>query len=461
LWTAIIGESGSLKSPACKLAVGHLYRVQQAHREAYRAKMRELTNNEGAKKEDKPRERRVICSDITIERLSEILEDSPRGVLVVRDELKGWVESFTRYKSGQGGSDLPQWLEIFRAGCILYDRKTGDRRSVIVPHAAVSVTGTSQPGVMARLLTKEFFDAGLVARLLLAAPPAPPKRWSEAEVSPDAEAAYHRVIDGLLSLEFGSDADGKQRPHVLNLSPGAKTAWVAFYDDWATQQAAVEAELGAAFAKLEAYAARFTMLHHLVTHVSRGTDDLASVEAESVRAGVALCRWFGHETRRIYAMFSESAADRAIRQLTDYIQGRGGRMSARALQHSNTRKYPTSEAADQALENLVKAGLGRWVAPTDTGKGGWRVRVFELLATVDTSYTRPSAEEPYDEEPSDTRADTCPTTPQKPAENEASVGSVNCRHEDEEGNGPAEPVKASVAQDKQVSPADQRDEMEF
>jgi hypothetical protein len=62
---------------------------------------------------------RVVCSDTTIEKLCEILEDNPRGTLVARDELAGWLGSFSRYKGKAGGSDLPAWLEMHRAGTVV------------------------------------------------------------------------------------------------------------------------------------------------------------------------------------------------------------------------------------------------------------------------------------------------------------------------------------------------------
>src|SRR5262249_3382635 len=150
----------------------------------------------------------------------------------------------------------------------------------------VSVTGGIQPGVLARALTTEFFEAGLAARLLLAMPIAPPKRWSEIEVSPEVEKAYHDLLDMLLALDFKRDGQDDPRPCVLNFSPGAKGAWVRFYDRWAQEQAAVEGELAAAFSKLEAYAARFALLHHVVSKVARGEDDRAAIDAASVEAGI-------------------------------------------------------------------------------------------------------------------------------------------------------------------------------
>ena len=92
---------------------------------------------------EKPACRRVVTSDPTIEKLSDLLQYNPRGLLVARDELGGWLSNFTRYKGKSGGSDLPGWLEMFRAEALVIDRKTGDRPTIFVPRAAVSVTGNA------------------------------------------------------------------------------------------------------------------------------------------------------------------------------------------------------------------------------------------------------------------------------------------------------------------------------
>ena len=92
--------------------------------------------------------------------------------------VAGWLGSFTRYKAQKGGTDLPNWLEMHRAGTVIVDRKTAERQTLFISRAAVSVTGGIQPGVLARALSPEFLDAGLAARLLMAMPPKLPKRWS-------------------------------------------------------------------------------------------------------------------------------------------------------------------------------------------------------------------------------------------------------------------------------------------
>ena len=43
-----------------------------------------------------PRRRRLIVVDATFEKLHEILAENPAGVLVIRDELTGWVAELER-----------------------------------------------------------------------------------------------------------------------------------------------------------------------------------------------------------------------------------------------------------------------------------------------------------------------------------------------------------------------------
>ncbi|MGH7226120.1 MAG: DUF3987 domain-containing protein, partial [Gemmataceae bacterium] len=104
---------------------------------------------------------RVVCSDITVERLGELLEQNPRGLLCSRDELSGWFGSFSRYKARGGASDLPAWLEMNRAGPLTIDRKTSEKKVLFIDRAAVSVCGTIQPGIQAKAVRGDFLDSGL------------------------------------------------------------------------------------------------------------------------------------------------------------------------------------------------------------------------------------------------------------------------------------------------------------
>src|SRR5262249_47224027 len=294
------------------------------------------------------------ASDTTLEKLVAILDDNPRGILVARDELAGWLTSFERYKSS---SDLPSWLEFHRAGPVSVDRKGGDKRYILIPHAAVSVTGTIQPSILQRQLDEKSFGSGLVARMLFAMPPDRRKRWTECDIDEEVAEHYARLLNDLLNLKFEEGKHGP-RPFFLSLSREARDLWKTHYDQWAGEQAQVEGDLRAAFSKLEGGAARLAALHHICQRVMCGVDDRDPVTPLSIEPGIALARWFANEAERVYFMLGENSANRDRRRLIDFIRAYGGRITTRQLQRTNSRKYRCSEDAQAALDDLVEAGHG-------------------------------------------------------------------------------------------------------
>lgn len=383
LWSVIVGDSGTLKSPAMMLAINPFFELQGRLRGEHKDLLRQYekekedrasTKSNGANDlgpaPEKPLERRVICSDITIEAIAEILDDSPQGCLLWQDELDSWFQSFKRYKSGKGGSDRPQWLSIHSARAIVYDRKTGDKRTIIVPWAAVSVTGGIQPGVLAQDLDPGAMESGLGARLLLAYPPHVKKQWTDAELPAEVDDAYAELLLQLSKLSFHTDLQGRPRPHVLQLSSEAKGLWVDYYNTWAEEQFAAEGQLRAAFSKIEAYAARFALIIHTVAGLNQGISRPTDVSADAVYAGINLANWFANEARRVYQVLSESEDARHTRCLIEWIRQRGGKVSVRDLHRSNPSKYQTAEDARADLDDLVERKVLKKVPVPPPEHGG-------------------------------------------------------------------------------------------
>jgi hypothetical protein len=422
IWAAVIGDSGTLKSPALRTTMAPVFRLQRTLFRERKEKVREwkekvqswktkkVTREAAVKKalkENKPLDDvlpeepspeeptpvRVVTSDVTIEKLGLLLDLNPRGILVVRDELRGWLASFTRYKGQQAGSgDLPYWLEFFRAEPAIIDRKTGDRCTLSIPHAAVSVCGGVQPETFARALTPEHFETGLVARLIAAMPPKPPKKFSEEVISPETQDAWEKLLGKLRTLQLDKDDNEDLVPFALKLTRPAKETWVAFYNDWAERQAEADGDLASCLSKLEAYAARFALIHHVVSRVASGQDDSDPVELASIESGIVLAKWFADESERVYTVLAESKEQRAVRKLVDWIAARGGRVSPRDLQRSNSRRWPTHDLAEKALQELVDASLGRWTEGQIPEGGGYRPRWFELFRPTSDIRHSPAVE---------------------------------------------------------------------
>jgi hypothetical protein len=169
---------------------------------------------------------------------------------------------------------------------------------------------------------------------------------------------------------------------------------------------AAEGDQAAALAKLEGYAARLALLHHVVSVTAAGSKALHPVGETSVDAAITLTGWFAGEATRVYTILIESAEERDRRRLVEFVAARGGSVSTRDLQRANSRRWPTRESAEEELAALVEAGLGGWEEVPAPRGGGHRQRLFRLHAPApDTSDTRPKLPAPAPDTCSDTRLD--------------------------------------------------------
>jgi hypothetical protein len=404
LWAAIVGESGTAKTPAFTLAMRPVRERQRQALERHAAETKRFeedlarwekdmaawkrdkhTTDDPPPKPEPPMAERFIVSDTTVEALAPILLANPRGLLLARDELAGWVGSFDRYAGrGRAGADAANWLSMFNAEGIIVDRKTGMPRTIHVPRAAVCVVGGIQPAVLRRALGAEHRESGLAARLLLTSPPRRAKRWTEADIDPGAEAKLARLFDRLYELQTTIGDAGDTRPVLARLTPEAKAAWTAYYDAHAREQADLTGDLAAAWSKLEEYAARLALVLHFARWAAAdpSLENADCLDAGSMTAGIRLVQWFKHEARRVYAMLDETSADRDRRRLAEWIERRGGSVTARDVQ-MGCRWLRVSGAAEAALEGLVKAGQGIWQNVPTTSQGGHPTRMFALSTSTE------------------------------------------------------------------------------
>lgn len=251
---------------------------------------------------------------------------------------------------------------------------------------ATSLTGGIQPATLQRALSRAYFENGLAARLLLSSPPRRVKRWTEAEITPAMEQAIEAVFDRLFNLEPIEEPDGDLEPGIICLSPAAKTAWIQFYNEHADEQVELSGDLSAAWSKLEGYAIRLAMIVHLVRWATGEVDNADELDKQSMNTGVVLTRWFARETRRVYDILNEDDENRNRRELVERIERVEGSITCRELQRSS-RAYPTSERAENALENLVTEGQGRWVTCSPSDAGGRPTRRFVLVDSADADKT--------------------------------------------------------------------------
>jgi hypothetical protein len=293
LWTAIINPSGALKSPAMSKALRPAFNEERSLKEEWE---REVADWEDRPEDDrgrKPTRDRRLANDATVESVALLHDDNPRGFLLYRDELAGWLGSFNQYN--RGDSDLQKWIEFYEGRPIEIDRKSSDRPAIFVEDPSVSVTGTIQPDVLEDRLDALHFQSGFTARLLMCEPPERPRRFNDAGVTEETRTAYYDLVSRLYDLEMPVRGQEMIDPD-LKLGGTAKEVYAEFFDDNQRLKEKLQSgPLRAVVSKVEAVAARLALVFQLA---DRPAAD--KVGKDAMIAGTELARWFRREVARIY-----------------------------------------------------------------------------------------------------------------------------------------------------------------
>src|SRR5262249_55628830 len=153
LYVAVIAPPGGGKSPAMQAVLkplqtesARLLADWQLAMEEYKAALEDEGDpDEPIAKPKRPVLRRVLVDSVTVEGLSMVLQDNPRGVLLAADELAGWVGSMNQYKGGKG-DDRQFWLKAWDCSMHHVDRASRHKDGPLcVPHPFVGVMGCVPP----------------------------------------------------------------------------------------------------------------------------------------------------------------------------------------------------------------------------------------------------------------------------------------------------------------------------
>lgn len=373
IWGAIVGKSGSRKSPANELTLGYLEQWEAEQEKWYGADMAEYERHDHAfqvvfakwkkaaqgeppEKPHKPVLKRIIVHDATVEALGQRFANNPRGLLLNRDELSGFFGGMDCYKSSAGHADESCYLAMHGARPLHIDRVSRD--GVRVKNAALSICGAITQEVLALQLTPIRFASGLAARFLFVMPPAKLVKWSDADISDLTDDAFGQMIQKLLSLE--TDSDGA--PILMRLSGEARERFIAFHDE--LEISIFESDngrLSAAWSKQVGYSARLALIITLIRWAD-SFDDVPpeAVDGDSMRRAIELTRWFNRETDRVYGCLWESEERRHLDDLVNILKHHSGAATIRELMKGpGRRQWKNKDECDADFTKLITAKLAR------------------------------------------------------------------------------------------------------
>jgi hypothetical protein len=338
MFGAVVARPGAMKTPALQEAMKPLKRLEALADEANQQKRKEyeadhaiykgqqenlrglarsqkgVEDTEKLKKQmieleepAKPTGKRYITNDSTTEKLTELLNENPRGLLNFRDELTGWFASLD--KPGREG-DRAYILEAWDGNGSRMDDRIG-RGSVLAKNLCLSILGGIQPTKLQAYLhgaVQGLENDGLIQRFQLMVYPNE-KTWRLVDEYPDKEARdiVYALVEKLAGMDFTDygaiQTDSDKFPYMRFNYDGQQ-----FFNAWLTKlQSKISEEdnemMHEHLSKYRSLMPSLALIFHLV-EVAEGKVK-GSVTLEAAQKAAQWCDFLEAHARRIYGLVSD------------------------------------------------------------------------------------------------------------------------------------------------------------
>jgi hypothetical protein len=307
-WTTVVGFSGTGKTPGLNVTKRCVKQVERDNKDSDDAKRRaHETKKEGAAaaraKWKKALEEaiqanlppppmpieatdpgkfippKLYVSDGTIERLGELLQARPQGILYLRDELSGLFTNMSRYSNGQ---DNEFWLEAWNGDSFNVERMG---RVTHVDHLLIGIVGGMQPDKLVKSFEGD--HDGMYARVLYSWPS---EWWCDltdeaGELEPDIQNIIGRVN------KLGEvTPEGALVIRNIPLSPEAREEFAQFRQYEHEGKNAFEGREREWWAKMPAHVLRLAGVLTYLPWAMEGGSEPASIDKSAMSSAIILVR---------------------------------------------------------------------------------------------------------------------------------------------------------------------------
>jgi len=414
LWGAVVGDPGVMKSPAANAGLHFIQGVEEtesqrydegkyqdhAEREIKKARLEairlQLKRADDSKSSDliSPVKEiadlqadldrsdgpvRLLAHDSTIEKLAILFSENSKGLLLIRDELEGFLRQLE--KQGREG-DRAFYLEAWNGNNQFSVDRVG-RGSLRVPYMCLSIFGTIQPGRIrshvAEVLGNRSGNDGLLQRFQLLVWPDHSSEFVDIDRAPNNQVA-ERIQALFDSLHHQcSQVIGEESEITARFDRDAQP----LFAEW-RRNLEVRLRSGgdgpAITSHLSKYRSLAPKLALLTELAEKGeVHDGLLVGRSSLEKALRWCDYLESHLTRIYAEGARPAVIAAHALLDRMRAGdiQSG-MTVREIYRKGWRSLKTSEAVEVGLEELQRWGWCR-VRMIASGKaGGQPSAVVEL-----------------------------------------------------------------------------------
>lgn len=282
LWLAIIGRQGIGKTHPLNFAKKPMEKKDKDSYIEFKDLLKAYESQE--KKDKKPVLKKTLLTDFTPEKLAETLQHNDKGVLIFKDELMGWINSFDQYNKG---GDQQKYLEFFNGGTLTVDRVSKD--PIRVEKTNVNILGGLQPKKLKALASNGRNDDGFLSRILFVYPKnLKPSKFTGRAIAEKHVENYKRLILNLYDAP-PSKIKTKKNQIIIYQKWQHKKVEESFNDDLETSIQA----------KLETYLWRITLIIEMMHQVSinKFEDTISDV---SINKAIKLIEYFRINALKVF-----------------------------------------------------------------------------------------------------------------------------------------------------------------
>ncbi len=402
LWCGVVGDSGGGKSPGSDALMRDVLPVMEARMsadfpdrlrdwkvsaEAHAAAVeRWKTDVREAQKKgcpaplpptgdapEEPQAPRLRQNDVTIEKVAGLLAGAaPKGLLVVRDELAGWLLGMNNYNY----AGRAFWIEAYGGRPYRVERQKL-QQPIDVPRLAVAVTGGTQPEKLATLFADA--DDGLLARFCWFWPdPVPFALGRNTPATGWATDALDRLR--LLDLSSGVAPEDRSRPIMVPLAEASLPRIETFAREMQEYQRDAGGLMRSGFGKARGTVLRLALvLEYLWWCAQSGMEAPPAVISDRafLAAATLVADYLMPMAERVYGDAATASEDRNAASLARWIKRRRPNdVHVREVQRqARLPGLTTADAIHAACRLLVEAGWLREPAP-----GGFQKRARQAYA---------------------------------------------------------------------------------
>jgi Protein of unknown function (DUF3987) len=402
LWGGVVGRPSMLKTPALNEALRPLVRLEAEAKETFdeenkghevnlaehqaikknlKRKMEKAAVGKGGEpmedikaelanlpEPDEPTMHRYKTNDATIEKLSELLNENPCGLLLFRDELVGLLASWE--KPGRE-SDRAFFLESWDGTGSHTSDRIG-RGTIFTDNLCLSVFGGIQPSKLTSYLYQSMHgleNDGLIQRLQMLVYPDEIGNWKLIDQVPEKEArdrAFH-LIQRLAEMdftEFGATQNDNERFPYLHFSDEAQQVFNGWLTDLELKKLRAE-DHPMILEHLGKYRSLMPSIA-LIIHLIGVADGAASgpITVESAERASAWCEYLESHMRRVYGLVMDVNQQAGTILAEKIMQGKlTDGFTVRDVYRQNWHLLNNKELAQAACDELVEAG---WLKPETT-----------------------------------------------------------------------------------------------